>query len=433
VQGAHISRRTVAIVIVLVVALLVGAVGVGALDREVLSEAGKSLGYRWQYWQATVAMIKDHPLLGCGPGQFQGCYTQYMLADASETVADPHNFLLEVAATAGLPAAAALLIVLGLIAWQVAKPAAAALPEDTGSSSYHIYVGAAAGFLFAFAIGPLATVPLGPAACAGGLLTSALAIAGLEPWVRRGRLTAGLLGIAAAALLVSLLAGGGINFAGVAGSLWLLAGLCLVSREGWRRLPLSVAAAVFAAPVCLGATFYFTVYGPVLACNAKLDLAAIELQRAEAHLAAAAVADPLSAEPLKQLAMLQWNFWQQHPSTATFDRFTATIDEAARLDPHLTPLMELKGDICLEVHRGTRAARPLELAVAAYRRATDMYPNGGLLHAKLAVALSEAGKADAATAEAARALALNELTPHKDQKLPAEILERMQTLAAGAN
>ncbi len=61
----------------------------GALDREVLSEAGKSLGYRWQYWQATVAMIKDHPLLGCGPGQFQGYYTRYMLADASETVAEP--------------------------------------------------------------------------------------------------------------------------------------------------------------------------------------------------------------------------------------------------------------------------------------------------------------------------------------------------------
>ena len=38
-EGAHISRRTIAIVVLLASALLAGAVGVGALDREVLSEA----------------------------------------------------------------------------------------------------------------------------------------------------------------------------------------------------------------------------------------------------------------------------------------------------------------------------------------------------------------------------------------------------------
>ena len=243
----------------------------GGSRSEVLSEAGKSLGYRWQYWQATLAMIKDHPLFGCGPGQFQGYYTHYMRADASETVADPHNFLLEVAATAGLPSAAALLLVIGLVAWRIARPAAVTLPEATGGAWYHVYIGAAAGFLFAFAIGPLATVPLGPAACVGGLLTSGLAIAALEPWVRGGRLTAGILGIAAAALLVNLLAGGGINFAGVAGSLWLPAGLCLASRERWRGLPVSVAAGILAAAICLSATFYFTVYrtGAGLQCRTR--------------------------------------------------------------------------------------------------------------------------------------------------------------------
>ena len=347
-------------------------------------------------------MIKDHPLFGCGPGQFQGYYTHYMRADASETVADPHNFLLEVAATAGLPSAAALLLVIGLVAWRIARPAAVTLPEATGGAWYHVYIGAAAGFLFAFAIGPLATVPLGPAACVGDCLRARWRLPPSNRRSRGGRLTAGILGIAAAALLVDLLAGGGINFAGVAGSLWLPAGLCLASRERWRGLPVSVAAGILAAAICLSATFYFTVYGPVLACNAELDLAAIEPQRAEAHLAAAAVADPLSAEPLKRLAMLEWNFWQQHPSTATFHRFTATIDEAARLDPHLAPLAELKGDICLEVHRRTREAEPLELALATYRRAADLYPNGGHLHAKLAVALAEAGEAHEAKAEAAR-------------------------------
>ena len=76
----------------------------GALDREVFSEAGKSLGYRMQYWQSTLSMIHDHPLLGVGPGQFQDHYTTYKLPEASEEVQDPHNFLLEVWATAGTPA-----------------------------------------------------------------------------------------------------------------------------------------------------------------------------------------------------------------------------------------------------------------------------------------------------------------------------------------
>ncbi len=190
-----------------------------------------------------------------------------------------------------------------------------------------------------------------------------------------GGLTAGLLGIAAAALLVNLLAGGGINFASVAGSLWLLAALCLVSREGWRGLPLSVAAAVCAAAVCLGATFYFTVYGPVLACNAELDLATIEPQRAEAHLAAAAVADPLNAEPLKLLAMLEWNFL----AAASVDGYLRSI--------HRPRSTRRRGSIPIDAAHGvegghlpgsasrTRArARPLELAVAAYRRATGPLP-----------------------------------------------------------
>ena len=94
---------------------------VGALDREVLSEAGKSLGYRLQYWQASWQMIREHPWLGCGPGQFQASYTRYKLPEASETVADPHNFLLEVWATAGTPAAVALVALLLVAAWQIVR------------------------------------------------------------------------------------------------------------------------------------------------------------------------------------------------------------------------------------------------------------------------------------------------------------------------
>ena len=103
--GSRLSRRIVIALFASVVVVVVTASVVGALDREMLTEAGKSLGYRLQSWQATWAMICDRPWFGCGPGQFQGYYTQYKLPEASETVADPHNFLLEIWATAGTPAA----------------------------------------------------------------------------------------------------------------------------------------------------------------------------------------------------------------------------------------------------------------------------------------------------------------------------------------
>ena len=71
-------------------------------------------------------MIAAHPWLGCGPGNFQEAYTLYKLPEASEEIADPHNFLLEVWATAGTPAAVGLLAVLGCFAfaaWQLAPMA----------------------------------------------------------------------------------------------------------------------------------------------------------------------------------------------------------------------------------------------------------------------------------------------------------------------
>ena len=83
------------------VLIVVSAVAVKGLDRQVLSEASKSLGYRIEYWRATLSMIGAYPWLGVGPGNFQDYYTRFKLPEASEEVRDPHNILLELWATAG--------------------------------------------------------------------------------------------------------------------------------------------------------------------------------------------------------------------------------------------------------------------------------------------------------------------------------------------
>ncbi len=77
-------------------------------DPLVVLEATKSFQYRVEYWIATCHMIFDHWLLGVGPGQYQSYYTWYKLPQASETVADPHNWIMEILATTGFG---------GLLAW----------------------------------------------------------------------------------------------------------------------------------------------------------------------------------------------------------------------------------------------------------------------------------------------------------------------------
>ncbi len=57
---------------------------------------GSSMLVRWQYWHASAKMYADHPITGVGPGNFAHFYTHYKPAEALETVADPHNFLLSI-------------------------------------------------------------------------------------------------------------------------------------------------------------------------------------------------------------------------------------------------------------------------------------------------------------------------------------------------
>ena len=57
---------------------------------------GNSMLVRWQYWQASSKMILDYPLTGVGGGNFPSFYPHYKPSAASETVSDPHCFVLSI-------------------------------------------------------------------------------------------------------------------------------------------------------------------------------------------------------------------------------------------------------------------------------------------------------------------------------------------------
>jgi|GEM_PF-731593 len=123
------ASRTVCLRAILAVVGILAVLGLmiaaafywGGLDIQVFTEAQKSLQYRWEYWQATWQIIRQHPVWGCGPGLFRYAYTRFKLPQASEEIADPHNFLLEVWSTAGTPAALAMLAMLALWAVQMGR------------------------------------------------------------------------------------------------------------------------------------------------------------------------------------------------------------------------------------------------------------------------------------------------------------------------
>ncbi len=443
-HGGLVNRRQVFGGAALLIALIAAAIGAGSLDREVLTEASKSLGYRWQYWQASLAMIKDQPWLGCGLGNFQDEYTRYKLPEASEVVADPHNFLFEVWATSGTPALAAFLAIFVGACWDLLRPrrrnATAAKETRDGAAADWLLVlagGVLGGFSLAFFIGLASTVVLSSNAVLGGVAVSAAVLWLLAPWIRQGSLPIRLPLLAAVVLAINLLAAGGIGFPGVAGSLWLLLaiGLSLSATDeaaiGAPRAALHGPPALLAA--CLAtsalACFIWSDYLPVMQCRLLLLQAesAVGSPRDEL-LKSAAKADPKFSQPWELMAANELSRWRSHRDRAALERWEADAQQVIERRPHWAAARVQAGNTHLEAYQVSHRDADVQKAVAAYAQAVELYPNHAENHARLAMALAAAGQRSAARQAAAEALRLDELTPHDDQKLTADLRKAVERL-----
>ena len=453
------------------VAVLLLSAALAVEGPAVLGRASKSFGYRLQYWQSTLQMIADHPLVGCGPGNFQESYTQYKLPEASEEIADPHNFLLEIWATAGTPAALAFLAVLGCFALgfrvqrsEVSEELEAAQvggepptprfqspiansqsPISNLSSDgwLHVLAGGVLGFLLSWPLGILcAATPstVGMLICGLPLMVPVPVLIGLPlavatvalmlGWIREGRLPRWLPGVCVVAILVDLLAAGGIGMPGVAATFWLLLALGLDGRRQ-HLLRTPAAWAGLAGLVIMAVACYSTAYEPVLHCQAELHLAEREPARAVEHLEAAAAADPLSAEPWRQLAAVEFEAWSRQPDDAALSRFAQARDKALALAPNSALMWLTAGDwefraFSIKDQHGKRiGGDAIQLAIESYNHAVQLYPNSALCHGKLAEAYLAADDRAAFRREAETALRLDQATPHEDKKLPANLREQL--------
>jgi tetratricopeptide (TPR) repeat protein len=425
--------------LVAVLAIIGGAVS-GALDVEVLSEAPKSVLYRFQYWQATSAMIADYPLLGVGPGNFQDTYQHYQLPEASENVADPHNFILEIWATAGTLAAVALALFVAALVWHVRRGLRAsgeardAATSSTLTAPPLAYLAAGvAGLLFGYGCGFLSGLMPDLRLLITGVPAAALVFWFLAPWIKAGELSPSIVIATLATAVVNLLAAGGISFPGVATWLWLLVAMLVLltaNAANTRTVELSRRGAygLLALVALLGVLYHQTVYSPVLRSNAELSEGLVaftngQFEPASERYALAARLDPLSPQPwISQAAVRQVQLLRSEGSPSLRELFDAACVQAIRRDPRSAQMRQTLGNWRLEMYRAFGKASDLDAAVEDYRAAVERFPNNALLHAQLAWALHVAGRDAEAAEQAERALALDAAHEHQELKLAAQNL-----------
>lgn len=194
----------------------------GKFDEEFITGATTSLTYRAEYWAASVAMLRDHPWTGVGPGNFRSHYLRYKLPESSEEISDPHNWLLELAVTGGIPAAVlflGFLVTAGLAGRSRRKGEHSSSPptEEQNGKRPHVplLLVTIAALMLARWVGGLETVP---AIFLGGVWAGVF----LLVYAHAGCTTGVDVRIALLGLLVHLLFNGGIQLPGVAIALWVL-------------------------------------------------------------------------------------------------------------------------------------------------------------------------------------------------------------------
>ncbi|MDY6949985.1 MAG: O-antigen ligase family protein [Thermodesulfobacteriota bacterium] len=106
----------VSVVAVATVVVLTALASTPVIERLETLTPGERMGHRQgrpAVWAKTVDLIKDHPLLGTGPGTFAVAFTPYRPAGLNATYAYAHNDYLHFVAETGL-------LTLGVLLWLVA-------------------------------------------------------------------------------------------------------------------------------------------------------------------------------------------------------------------------------------------------------------------------------------------------------------------------
>jgi len=434
-----------------VVLFAIAALGKG-FDVEVISEAPKSLSYRFQYWNGAAHTVAASPIFGTGPGNFRQHYLRYKVPESSEEIADPHNWLLDLWASGGILAVVSFLACLVLAVLPFRKDPTsndptgneqtrAKEPEPLPSWTADLW-GPAVGFLFGF---------LAPVAAASGNfdwwqlpLLAAWVVTFAIMRIRLGstRLATVALGAGALGLMIHLSGAGGIGMPAVVQVLLVLAALAFapLNRPAAAGASPRVVMAIGGLGVSLFVALFFTATLPVL--NRRGAIASGEqalfvdgqFERAQKDFIQAALQDPLSPDPHDKLADAFFAMWQGSPPGGPVDylaKAQQALDEAIRQDPLNFTRYRRRGEFYRAKFARTQEAADANAAAEAFKRAVDMYPTEASLRGGCAAALADAGRIDDAKKQARKALELDEINHrwgHSDRYLSDQTVASLRRL-----
>lgn len=99
--------------------LVLGAVGVTvSFGLKYDRLPSRTMTFRWHYWTASTAIVRDKPMLGVGGGNFPSAYLRHRRAGAEEAVKTPHNVAVSVLVQYGLGGGVCYLAILaGVLVW----------------------------------------------------------------------------------------------------------------------------------------------------------------------------------------------------------------------------------------------------------------------------------------------------------------------------
>lgn len=432
--------------------VLIGIVLSTSSGKTVLSGAKKSLGFRLEYWQASLDMIRDYPIFGCGSGNFKQTYTKYRLPFSSEEIADPHCFAVEIAATSGLPALLCFCIPIGSILVFCYRNPITQTRLFVGENETSISLDACFGAgLFAcwlaFFLSFLGEAPMSLAApiIATFLfpLTAWLLKKILPDEQNETSVLPRLMGIALIVLFVHLLAAGGISVPSTALTLWVLAAGILVYRDNdgkhgpkTVKLPFEHKNTPDRHRIC-PKIFYFALlvfwgssavfvnqlsFRPIVASlspEIRLESERNPLQRI-ALLQEAAEADPYSSSIRDRLAMECFGAWLATSDPNWEHKMMTAQNDALRLNPRSATLRFAVAERMNVAFQRTGESKHGNSALKYYAEAVERYPNNARFHAEWSQLLWRIGQKSEAIEQRDLALKLDDQMPHLDQKLSDE-------------
>ncbi len=439
--------------------------------RLVLSDAVKSFAFRVDYWRATWSMIQDHPWLGVGLGNFQSYYPKYKLPQASEIIADPHNWILDLAATVSVPLAllCALWVLFSILPYYtwlagvrgrkrtIVDAAAASAPEIQSDKSHEIAVdselrerkrdlrwmswGVAVGSLVCCAMMTLTGQALDLDAMFLMWIGAAVFLWAMLGWIHDGSMSLNLLRSASLAMIVALFASGSWQASGIAVPLVCLLATVQCDREKLHQVTRQTTSgwASWTAPSVIGLcllVFLVQTWRPVSASwtlfqqsgRARSYQEQLELMRQ------AAKADTLDAGPLIGVCQLL----NQQISAAQFsselgnlaDSLDLAIKEMLNSDSAGQLNWQLAGDAMLSLAGARRRLsvgqdgeiESLEKAREFYSEAIARYPGSVQLHVEMAVVDACLGRWDSTLRFVHSAHEWDQQAMNDDQKLVNQLI-----------